>query len=75
MKFSITYFFSKCDQISSFQRFWSHLLRKSVNGKLNFLCSVMSKVADLERECSENNQYTWWECLEISHIPESIGDN
>ena len=28
MKFSIKYFFSKCDQIRSFLRIWSHLLKK-----------------------------------------------
>ena len=30
MKFSIKYFFSKCDQIRSFRRIWSHLLKKSL---------------------------------------------
>ena len=30
MKFSITGFFSKCDQIRSFLRVWSHLLKKSL---------------------------------------------
>ena len=29
MKFSIKAFFSKCDQIHSFQQIWSHLLKKS----------------------------------------------
>ena len=29
-KFPITDFFSKCDQILSFLRIWSHLLKKSV---------------------------------------------
>ena len=29
MKFSAKNFFSKCDQICSFLRFWSHLLKKS----------------------------------------------
>ena len=28
MKFSIKDFFSKCDQIRSFLRIWSHLLKK-----------------------------------------------
>ena len=28
MKFFIKDFFSKCDQIRSFQRIWSHLLKK-----------------------------------------------
>ena len=30
MKFSIKDFFSKCDQIRSFQRIWSHFLKKSL---------------------------------------------
>ena len=30
MKFSIKHFFSKCDQICSFLRIWSHLLKKSL---------------------------------------------
>ena len=30
MKFSMTDFFSKCDQIRSFLRIWSHLLKKLV---------------------------------------------
>ena len=29
MKFSVKDFLSKCDQIHSFQRIWSHLLKKS----------------------------------------------
>ena len=37
-KFFIKDFFSKCDQIRKL-RIWSHLLNKSLNGKL--LCSVM----------------------------------
>ena len=30
MKFSIKDFFSKCDQIHSFLRIWSHVLKKSL---------------------------------------------
>ena len=30
LEFSITDFFSKCDQIRRFLRIWSHLLKKSV---------------------------------------------
>ena len=30
MEFSITGFFSKCDQIRSFLRIWSHLPKKSL---------------------------------------------
>ena len=30
MKFSIEDFFSKCDEIRSFRRIWSHLMKKSL---------------------------------------------
>ena len=39
MKFSITGFFSKCDQICRFLQIWSHLLKKSV---MENLCSDIS---------------------------------
>ena len=42
MNFSIMDFFSKCDQISSFRRIWSYLLKKILNGKLHFLCNDWS---------------------------------
>ena len=39
MNFSFKYFFSKCDQVHSFLRIWSHLLKKSL--KENFIfCAV-----------------------------------
>ena len=34
--FSIKEFFSKCDQIRSFLRMWSHLLKKKLYEKLYF---------------------------------------
>ena len=39
MKFSITYFFRKCNQIRCFLRIWSHLLKKSILENFIFLCS------------------------------------
>ena len=39
MKFSIKYFFSKCDQFRSFQRIWLHLLKKSLVENFIF-CAV-----------------------------------
>ena len=39
MKFFINDFFSKCDQICSFLRVWSHLLRKSLMKNFIF-CAV-----------------------------------
>ena len=37
MEFSITDFFSKCDQIRRFLQIWSHLLKKSVTENWIFL--------------------------------------
>ena len=42
MKFSIKNFFSKCHQIPSFLRIWSHLLKKSLMENLIF-CAVEAK--------------------------------
>ena len=39
MKFSMKNFFSKCDQIGSFLRIWSHLLKKSLMENFIF-CAV-----------------------------------
>ena len=39
MKFSIKHFLRKCDQIRSFLRFWSHLLKKSFMENFIF-CAV-----------------------------------
>ena len=40
MKFAIKYFFSKCDQIHSFLRIWSHLRKKSLMKKWVCCASV-----------------------------------
>ena len=40
MKFSIKDFFSKCDQVRSFLRIWSHLLEKSLTENFVF-CKVI----------------------------------
>ena len=40
MKLSINDFFSKCDQIRSFLRIWSHLLKKSLMENFIF-CAVL----------------------------------
>ena len=39
-RFSIKYFFSKCDKIRSFLRIWSHLLKKSLLDFLYTFCAV-----------------------------------
>ena len=41
-KFSLKYYFSKCDQIRSFLRIWSHLLKKSL--MKNFIFCAMSGI-------------------------------
>ena len=38
IKFYVKDFFSKCDQIRSFLRLWSHLLKKSLMKNYIFLC-------------------------------------
>ena len=43
MKFSDKDFFSKCDQIRSFLRIWSHLLKQSVMENFIF-CAVFSEI-------------------------------
>ena len=46
MKFSIKDFFSKCEQIRSFLRIWSYLLKKSLMENLLF-CTVDIFVLDI----------------------------
>ena len=46
MKFSIKDFFSKCDQIRSFLRVWSHLLKKSLMENFIF-CAVFRTLSDI----------------------------
>ena len=48
MKFSIKDFFSKYDQICSFLRIWSHLLKSSLMENVHFLCSINSIVLLIE---------------------------
>ena len=45
MKFSIKDFFSKCNQIRSFLRIWSHLLKKSLIENSIF-CAVIVPLAN-----------------------------
>ena len=43
MKFPIKNFFSKCDQIRSKLRIWSHLMKKSLMGNFIFLVILLPK--------------------------------
>ena len=49
MKFSITDFFSKCDQIRRKLRIWSHLLKESLIEKPYFLCSASSWIYNFDK--------------------------
>ena len=49
MRFSIKDFFSKCDQIRSFLRIWSHLLKKSLMENFIF-CEVLVKKLKLKSD-------------------------
>ena len=49
MKFSLKDFFSNCDQIRSFLRIWSHLLKKSLMENVIFLCSVLKTLVNLSK--------------------------
>ena len=42
MKFSIKDFFSKCEQIRSFMRIWSHLLKKSLMENFIFVQCIFN---------------------------------
>ena len=56
MKFSIKDFFSQCDQICSFLRIWSPLLKKSLMENFIF-CAVVKQV--FQKTC-QNSQKSFW---------------
>ena len=65
MKFFLKDFFSKCDQIRSFLRIWSHLLEKSLMENFIFLCSESSSHV-------ETNQLIWRaKCLADAYLESS----
>ena len=57
VKFSIKGLFSKCDQIGSFLRIWSHLLKKSLMKNFIF-CAVPVKILG---EASSIKSFGVWE--------------
>ena len=56
MKLSITDFFSKCDQIRSFLRLWSHLLKKSLMKNFIF-CTLQLTQKDNPQKISFRINY------------------
>ena len=66
MKFSIKDFFGKCDQICSFLRIWSHLLKKSLME--NFIFSAVNIeicFSQNQRQCENLRKYF------LSFLPKS----
>ena len=55
VKFSIKDFFSKSDQLRSFLRTWSHLLKKSLMENFIFLCSVI--IRKVTKSFNANTNY------------------
>ena len=61
LKFSIKDFFSKCNQIHSFQRIWSHLVKKSLMENFTF-CAVVGLFLKIFLELHEkcpNTEFFW----------------
>ena len=54
MKFSIKDFFSKCDQIRSFLRIWSHLLKKSLMESFIFCTVTVTNRASNSMKCNKS---------------------
>ena len=75
MKFSIKDFFSKCDQIRSFLRICSHLLKKSLMENFIFCAVLLTRIIKLERNAVTNSQYSRKEKIELNHVPTDITEN
>ena len=61
LKFSIKDFFSKCNQIHSFQRIWSYLVKKSLMENFTF-CAVVGLFLKIFLELHEkcpNTEFLW----------------
>ena len=61
MKFFITHFFSKCDQIRRKLRIWSHLLKKSIMENFIFCTVIQEAVSNIS-------------ITEKSYIPKKFSD-
>ena len=57
MKFSIKDYFTKCDQICSFLRIWSQLLKKSLIENFIFCAVLVVYVALNVADIARNNPY------------------
>ena len=66
MKFSIKDFFSECDQIRSFLRIWSYLLKKSLMENFISCAVILENNLNLTRTCIEKyGRYIEWKFAEV----------
>ena len=70
MKFSIKDFLSKCDQIRSFLRIWSYLLKKSLMKNFIFLCSVRTAREIPHKTVHHHNYLKTSDILRVEHCDE-----
>ena len=59
IKFSIKYFFSKCEQIRRKLRIWSHLLKKSLIGNFIFCAVINWEKAEVQKVYSSKRPYAF----------------
>ena len=59
MKFSIKYFFSKCDQIRRLLRIWSHLLKKYLMESFIFCVALKGKLSSREKMLQVQDLTFW----------------
>ena len=71
MKFSIKDLFSKCDQIRSFLRIWSHLLKRPLMENFMF-CAVMIRIFHT-LWCSMQKRFSITECSTFFKTLENMG--
>ena len=68
MKFFIKNFFSKCDQIRSFLRIWSHLLKKSFMENFMFCAVIFARIHYVQEKINESHYMrNTWVFPSISH--------
>ena len=70
MKFSIKYFFSKCDQICSFLWIWSHLLKKSFMKNFIF-CAMTAKLFNILAKIYDRS-FLWKLIMAFPHFRKKI---
>ena len=66
MNFFTKDFFSKCDQIHSLLRIWSHLLKKSLMENFNFFAASDNK--NVRGILGDNHNTNITECSKLVHL-------